>query len=169
MDINLNSDDLDLVVELAGEVVAVVAPAEVPMVELTATSYLMDPRGSERRIRQGKEILGFGADEVLAVTPFALPVAAVVVQSLLGEFTKAFTEPLAKGASSRARSRLKRLLRRPNQRVMPEDLEEPLTAEQTERVRLVAYKKAIELGLSGERSDLLADAVVGRLAAPDSV
>jgi hypothetical protein len=158
---------LDLVVEFARGVVATAAPGELPLVELTAAAYRADPRGSERRVRQGKEILGFGADQLLAVTPFALPVAVAVLQSLLTQFTESFTESLAEGAGERARTRLRRLLRRSAEPAGTDDPPEALTADQLARVRLVAYEKATELGMPGTRSDLLADAVVGRLARPD--
>jgi hypothetical protein len=122
----LGSQELDLVVEFAREVVAIAAPRELPLVELTAAAYRADPDGSERRVRQGKEILGFGADQLIAVTPFALPVAAAVLQSLLTQFTESFTD--VEEAGERARARLRRLLRRSAARAETDDPPEALTA-----------------------------------------
>jgi hypothetical protein len=169
-------DELDLTVELARDLLMATAPGELPLFEVSASAYRADPESAARGGRPGKDLLGFGADELVAMTPYVLPIASAVVQVLLAELSTA----AAARSREAARALLRRLLRRqsagPSNRpgtnsqggAADEDEVErsasSLDIGHLARVREAAAATASELGLSPERRELLADAVVGRFA-----
>lgn len=140
--------------DVVRDVVAEVAPDELPLVE--GLVELDDATAVRRLVGRGRwrERLGFGLDEVLLVTP----VVWLAVDEAVQRIVRA-------DAASRASSALRKLFRRPAETV----LVPPLTREQLAEVRK-SVLMAAQRSLEEERASTIADAVVARLAlsGPDS-
>jgi hypothetical protein len=141
--------------ELARELVASLAPQELPLFGAVSRAFL--EAGGE--VRQGRgggdEVLGFGLAEAAALlTPAALAVSVAVGRHLAEEIRKAFVAE----ASGFVAAQLRRLFRR-------EPAAVTLTQAQLAQVRAIALEAAGRVRLPADRAALLADALVGRLAA----
>ena len=150
-------EDWALQVDLARLVVRDIAPDELAVFDETAEEYLTDPMlPGDPHGRD--ETLGFGVDLAL-VTPYALAVAGWVVQflgSVATDIAKDSTKPVAQG--------LVRLMITRAGGDSPERQPVVLTREQLTVVRDSSYVQACALGLTPERAELLADAVVGSVS-----
>ncbi|MEK2477734.1 hypothetical protein [Streptomyces noursei] len=160
--------------DLAREAVRRLAPEELALFEETAEAYFDDPRRGDRKVRQ--EPLGIGIDAVVigTLTQFALPVASAVAGNIATDVLR------------RERRRgWWRLGRRggggdgdgggggANPFAAPgavpaveQNGGAPSRAEESVRLRRVAYDRAIALGLPPAQAELLADAIVGGVQAP---
>jgi hypothetical protein len=144
----------ELVVTVSREVVTQLAPEELPLFDGISEAHLADPGRGGSRHGDGDDVLGFGAGEAqVLLTPVALVVVTEVAKHV------------AVGLSDAGGRSLRRLLGRRRPEAAPAPAPGPLTPEQLAEVRRAAARKAVELGLDRERSALLADAIVGRLAA----
>ncbi len=144
-------DQRDLVVALAALTLERSAPEELAVLEDTASEYFEDPAAVLSPDRRD-EPLGFGLDVAL-LAPYALAVAAVVVQMVLGA-ARASAESALKPAFEGV---LRRLLHARPEAPPPLD---PATAQ---RLRQVALDRGTALGLDVSRATLLADSLVGAL------
>jgi hypothetical protein len=155
------STEDELAAELAREVVAETAPAELPLFRATSRAFFEDPdRALQQRSKD--EMLGFGAETVAFLTPYALAIARPVIALLMSELAKHVQERSADTVVTWVR----RLLRRPDKGVIEEGTQPevpPLSADQLSHVRRLALDKALELDLDEGKAVLLADAVVGQL------
>ncbi|MGW4369503.1 hypothetical protein ACWEKT_28045 [Nocardia takedensis] len=135
------------------EVIAAVAPEELPLVDAMAQ---LDPDTVTRQMRElgdGGEPLGFGITEAVAL---ATPVLWLVMQQIMERFGEAAAEE----ALRRSGSLWRRLLRRPRPaREVPE-----LTREQLAEVHAQVLALSAERGLEPERAAALADALIAELA-----
>ncbi len=144
----------DLVVDVARTVVAQAAPHELPIFRATAAAYLKDPDGLEKG--QKDEMLGFGVDSLVAITPCVLAVSRAVVEFVVGEVSKALKN---QGASV-----IQRVVRRVFGKTETADGPEyGLSSDQLGRVRAVALEKAAALNVPDAQARLLADSMVGSL------
>lgn len=134
------------------DVVAVVAPEELPV--LAGLGHLDDDEALRRltRRRRPREPLGFGLDEIATLVT---AIAWVALQ----ESVKRIVGPPADGLSRRVGVRLRRLLRRPPARVTVPALTRPQLAEIHRRV----LELAEERGLDADQAATLAECLVGRL------
>lgn len=135
--------------ELGRQVVAEVAPAELPLFDVTWQAVGRRPRRSRRR----EEPLGFGLPEAGDVLVTAA--ASGVVTTILEDLGKDFGSWLARLWA--------RLCRRPPETVLPDPLP-PLSPERLSQIRRLARAKARKLGLAGPQADALADSLVSALA-----
>jgi hypothetical protein len=153
--------DQELIRQVARDVVAATAPEELPLVRPMADEYF---RGGRGPARSGDDLLGSGLETVVVLlTPVVFPVVAAVLDAL--------TERVAEVAVTRGENGARRVLRAVLRRGTPAELAaagdpRPLTAEQLDTVRAIAYEKACQLGLEPPKAELLADAVRGRLSGP---
>ncbi|MEU1984040.1 hypothetical protein [Nocardia sp. NPDC019395] len=148
-----NGDRVLLIGELVRDVIADVAPDELPFVD--QLRQLDDERVVRllSRRRRGRDLLGFGLDEMVVL---ASPVVWVVVN----EAAQRFTDSAITGAGKAARSGLRKLLGRTEAAsAVPE-----MTRDQIAEVRTRVLESAIGSGMDEERARLVADAVAGRLA-----
>jgi hypothetical protein len=163
------SHDVDdpLLADVAREVVAGAAPEELPLYRAASEAYLEDPERALEQRSPRDETLGFGADVALTLlTPIALAVTTDVLRFLRAELTKQAKEEGSQAVGELVRRLFKKFRAPAEQKGEP--VPPPLTEAQLDQVRALAYEKAIQLRLSEERADLLADAVAGGLAAsPD--
>ncbi|MFC4015201.1 hypothetical protein ACFOY2_48865 [Nonomuraea purpurea] len=144
--------DATRVRDLVHDVVAQVAPEELPLVAGLAgfddATVVRRLGGRGRR----RETLGFGLGEVAAlVTP--------VVWLAVNHVAQRLVETGVDAGAGKARSALRKLLRRPAEPVMVP----PLTREQLAEVRESVLEVAARRGLEEERASAIADAVVARL------
>lgn len=139
--------------EVVRDVVAEVAPEELPV--LAGLRRLDDDEALRRltRRRRPREPLGFGLETVAVL-------AAAVAWVAVSESVKRMVQPAADGLSRRMGARLRRLFRRRSApTVVPE-----LTREQLADVRQRVLEVAEQNGFDPERAVVLADRVVARLA-----
>jgi hypothetical protein len=156
-----NKVNEELVSELAHDLLGELAPQEKALFKPISEAYFKDP---EKVLagQQGKdELLGFGAAEAATLlTPVLLAVSTEVVQFLLQEAQKAIESESSTLINETVKSWFRRLQPEDEKKAPP-----PLTPEQLEEVRKIAIKKARQLKLSEKNTKLLADAIVGDLAA----
>jgi hypothetical protein len=159
-----------VLLSLARDAVAQMAPEELPLFRATSEAYLEGDGAFERGKGSGDDALGFGAgDTLVLVTPIALSVAREVLDFVVDE-----VRARAREAGKEAIDKLAdRLLRKGEHRqqdggatsTLPAAPETPsLTAEQLRQVRALAVEKAQQLALPPEKASLLADSLVGSLA-----
>ncbi|MGH4002614.1 MAG: hypothetical protein ACRDSO_00670 [Pseudonocardiaceae bacterium] len=150
--------DEDLVRSLSRRVVDRAAPEELPLFRLVTDAYFSQATGKPAGRRNRDEMLGFGVGEVVVLlTPFVLPVVSTVLEYLATE--------VAAAAGARGKEAVGRLLRRLFRQTEAPDGPVPLSREQLDHVRRLAFQKARQLDLPEAKADLLADSVVGSLAA----
>lgn len=151
----MSVQDSELTVDLARDVLGEVAPQELPLFDVTSRVYREDPSAVETQAGSD-DMLGFGAEVIAAMTPVVLSVAGEVVNTLLRQVRAA-----VEGESESAvRTLVRRLFRSGG-------AEEPavaLTKQQLREVREVAIDRGRALKLPDADAQLLADAMVGRLA-----
>jgi hypothetical protein len=155
-----DTNDNQLVAEVARELLADVAPQEKALFRSISESYFKNPEET-LSAQQGKdELLGFGAAEAVSlVTPALLALLSEVVKFLLGEAQKAMQNEGTSLVNDTVKSWFGKLRPKEEKKAPP-----PLTAEQLEQVRKIALKKAQQLKLSEKNTKMLADAIVGSLA-----
>lgn len=138
--------------EVVHDVVADVAPEELPV--LAGLDGLDDDEALRRltRRRRTREPLGFGLNEVATL---ATAIAWVAVQ----ESVKRIIDPAADGVSRKVGARLRRLFHRPSASTTLPDL----TREQLADIRQRVLELAEQYGVDAERATVLADRVVAQL------
>ncbi|MET9491402.1 hypothetical protein [Nocardia sp. NPDC006630] len=135
------------------DIVGTVAPNELPIVEGLAS---LDAEVAIRRLsgsRGRREPLGFGVEEI---TVLATPIIWLAVNEAATRAGAAAAEGAAKGA----KALLRKVFRRPS---APADVP-PLTAEQLREVHHYVLELAQQRGVNTEQADVIANAVVARLA-----
>jgi hypothetical protein len=148
------ADETDEIVASVGrDLVSNLAPEELPLYP----SLLSQFQGAKgRRGRRGSsddQLLGFGAAEILAMmTPQILNFTVSFWTALLAESAH---DPVVEFVKARL----------PGHRAVGPGPRQ-LTPDQLQLVRTVAEREARRLDISGKRAGLLADAMVGVLAAP---
>jgi hypothetical protein len=147
-------EDTDVIVgSLGRELVSDLAPEELPLYP----SLLGQFQGAKRG-RGGKssddQLLGFGTAEALTMlTP--------VILNFTSSFWQALVTEVAQGSAHGVLEYVKAHLPGHHEAAPP-----PLTADQLQLVRTVAEREARRLDIPGGQAGLLADAMVGLLAAP---
>lgn len=139
--------------DVVRDVVAEVAPDELPLVE--GLDRLDADRAVQRLARRSRprEPLGFGFGEIAElVTP--------VVWIAVDETVRRAVDGTTVGMPARVRRVLRRVLRR----TAPARTVPPLTREQLTEVRQAVLDLGVRNGLRSERAAALADRVVARLA-----
>jgi hypothetical protein len=153
---------------LARPAVAAVGPEELPLLEATVAATRRP--WARRRPGRSEDVLGFGWDESVPMVTMAALGAA---QAVLVYLASLAGDVLREETSGAIRHRLRALLRRRAPRWAARSLviDVPLEPEQLRRVREIAVDTASDLGLDRASAELVADAIVGRLAVtePDEV
>jgi hypothetical protein len=145
------------------EVISVTAPEELPGAEIYLCAYLDDPSVLDLLLdgRDDATGLGEGVDQF---AQFATLAAAFTVGALgkgVGKALEEWSTATTRSVAGRLRKRLGR--RGP---VVPEPTPlPPLTPEQLAEIRHACVAVLKNYKCNGRRAELLADAIVGRLAA----
>jgi hypothetical protein len=145
----------EIVGSLGRKLVSDLAPEELPLYP----SLLSQFQGA-RRGRGGKssddQMLGFGAAEALTMlTPVILSFTSSFWQALVAEAARSSVHGVLECVRAHLPGR-------------HEAAPPPLTADQLQLVRAVAERQARRLDISDGQAGLLADAMVGLLAAPQA-
>jgi hypothetical protein len=146
----------EVVQSVSLELVSRLAPEELPLYPSLVSQF----QGAKRR-RGGKasshdQLLGFGAAEAMTMlTPVILTFTSSFWQALVAEAAKTSAD----GVLEYVKAHL------PGRREAAAGLP-PLTPDQLQLVRTVAEREAGRLDISESQAGLLADAMVGVLAAP---
>jgi hypothetical protein len=141
--------------ELGRALVATLAPGELPLFGAISRAILADPNRAKSRRGRGDEILGFGLGEAAALlSPAVLTAASLAVTYLTDEMGKTLT----KIAADYVAEEVRRLVRREQTAVRLDDA-------QLGQVRAIALDVARRFKLPKAQASLLADALVGHLAA----
>jgi hypothetical protein len=144
--------------DLARWVVMQVAPEEQELFGVMSDAYQRHPERFTNAESGRDEMLGFGVEAAAALmTPVVLAAVAEVVRYLAGEV----------GGAIGVQSRLRRLLHRRSAKTPTRTDADPCDAAlepaQLTRVREIVLEKCRQAGSTEEKSQLLADGVVGAL------
>jgi len=145
----------EIVGSLSHELVSSLAPEELPLYPSLLSQFQGVKRG-----RGGKssddQMLGFGAAEALTMlTPVILSFTSSFWQALVGEAARSSVHGVLECVRAHLPGR-------------HEAAPSPLTSDQLQLVRAVAEREACRLDISEGQAGLLADAMVGLLAAPQA-
>jgi hypothetical protein len=146
-----------LVSEISRDIVAQIAPQELPIFQAVSAAYFANPAYALNNIHPKDDVLGFGIDPVTAlITPIVLKVISEVFQFLLDVAKKAAEDGLEKELPIVIRKVFKKYN-------SSEPL--PLTQEQILLIRGQVLKSAERL-LSKDKAVSLANAVTVQLVLP---
>lgn len=151
-----------LIIDLSRNVIAEVAPEELPLFRPLGKAYLQNPEKIGEDPSSGDEMLGFGVGEtVTLITPYVFPIISSVVIYLAREVGDALKEE----SSALVDDRVKLLFRRfrPAEEETKK-LPPPLSREQLRQVHTLATEKARQLNLPEEQAQMLADGITSSLA-----
>ncbi len=173
-----------LIAELARGAVRSTAPQEVPLFRATSEAYFKNPEKALRGQSASEGMLGFGAGEVVQlITPIALALAAEAVTFLIAELRKNLGQQGAaavKDVVAAVAGRMRATASGLNSGAAATAVAAPLAAtqpaagatggvfqfssQQLTEIRKRLVEKAGALNVSASQAELLADALVGRLA-----
>lgn len=140
--------DREQTARLARSAVADIAPEELELFDQTAEAFFARP--VPRRAVTVQDPVGMGLETVVGVlSGVALAVATSVLQQVAGQMADRTTNWFRFG-------------RRREAQPVPEL--EPVSGAHLSKLRELAQKRGMDLGLSADRANLLADALVGGLA-----
>jgi hypothetical protein len=159
------TDELDpQVALLSRDVVASLAPTELPLFNAISREYAKDPEKATKSAQAREEPLGFGVALALPLlTPIVITVAEAVFKFIASEVLKA-TQQEAGAAIDQAVHQAAQKVTGAQPSAASTPATAPLTAAQLSEVRQVALNRALSLQLSRDQAERLADAMVARLA-----
>ena len=154
--------DLDPdVAQLARDVVGTMAPAELPLFNTVSREYARDPDRALKASVGQDEVLGFGVEVGLLLTPAVIAVAETVIKFVAAEILKIGQQAAGTAVDSTVHELVSRAVGGSSEKAAKRAA---FSAEQLAEVRKVAVGRALSLHLEHDRADQLADAMVARLA-----
>jgi hypothetical protein len=154
----------DLIVSLAREQVAEIAPHELPLFRPTSEAYFKHPEEVARARGGEGDVLGFGAGgAVTFITPIVLAVVSEVVSYLVNELRNQLKTESSSAISTLVKGLFRRLPHGQTQESGGAKSPPALSGQQLERVRARALETAKRLGLPDPQAITLADALTGSL------
>ena len=163
-----------LIADLARDAVTEIAPQELPMFRLQSEAYFKDPDSAFEGHAGGEDMLGFGAGAAAAfLTPAVLAVTTAVVKFVAQEVKESVQDEGADLISDIVKRMFKKF--RPEEKKEGEGRKDesnkdkgkegplPLTPEQLKKVRELAFEQALQLRLSENTAETLAESLVGSL------
>jgi hypothetical protein len=150
----------DIIAEMSRDVVAEVAPDELPLFGMNSTAYFKNPKKALESREGQDDTLGFGIE---LVVPLLTPIVLAVVTDVINHLEQTLSSHLASGAEGAISGRLRSVFKRPDGgAAAPAQLSPAQLAE----VRDIAFRKARQLKLPETQAAMLADSVVGGLVVP---
>jgi hypothetical protein len=147
-----------LIGDLAQDVLADVAPQEVPIYPAVSRAYFADPARALKRRRTGDAALGFGADSLtVLMTPVVLHILSGVFEILTDAAKKAVEEGLAKEIPEALKAMLRRF------GLSAASIPSPLGKVQLELIRETVLQEARKLQLPEDKIEAIANAVTTHL------
>jgi hypothetical protein len=155
----------ELITDIAHDLIAQIAPQELPLFRPTSEAYLRNLGQGFTPRHATDDMLGFGLDTAITfLTPVVLAVATEAVK-FLAEKVK---ESVKEASGELVTKFVKELFNR----IPPagEDKSTPLVLSQEELVQLrqLMVETAKHLRLPKEKTGLLVNAIMGRLAVPEA-
>ena len=151
------ADEMAEVVRLVGlELVSRLAPEELPLYPSLVSQFQGAKRGRGGKASSDDQLLGFGAAEAMTMlTPVILTFTSSFWKALVAEAAKTSAHGVVEYVKAHLPGRREAAAGPP-----------PLTPGQLQLVRELAEREAGRLGIPESQAGLLADAMVGVLAAP---
>ncbi len=154
-----------LVADLARDLIAEMAPEELPLFATISAAYFSDPNHVYPSQAKAPHLRDFGVGDVAQIfTQSILPIATVVVSFLGGIVMEALRSNGTQMVDEWLRKQFKRN-RTPNDTASAPP---PLNAAQLAQLRRIVQEKAKQLQLPAQQAELLTDAIIGRLASDQS-
>lgn len=150
------------VAQLARDVVGSMAPAEVPLFNVVSREYAQDPDRALKAASGKDEVLGFGVEAGILLTPFVISVAETVIKFIGGELLKLGQQAAGAAVDQAVRGAVGHALASPSPGAKGKAV--ALSAAQLAEVRKVALGRAVALQLPHDQAERLADSMVARLA-----
>ena len=146
-------DTDEIIGSIGQELVSHLAPEELPLYSAPLSQFQGAKGGRGRRRSSDDQLLGFGAAEaVTMITPVILNFTAGFREALIAEAARDSVVEYVKAHLPRDHGAYRG--------------RRQLTSDQLQLVPTVAEREACRLHISEKRAELLADAMVGVLAAP---
>jgi hypothetical protein len=154
-----NAVDPTFITDIARDVLAELAPQEIPIFPAASRAYFADPPAALKQYRSKDNALGFGVDPLLvSLTPFVLHTLLETFQFLTDIAKKAVEAGLAKEIPEI----VKAMFRKFHSSEPPAAL--VLTKEQTRLIHENILESAKRLRFPPDKARSLADAIIARLA-----
>lgn len=145
--------------DLARMVIEQLAPQELPLFRATSEAFFQNPRMAMRSQAGKDEMLGFGAGEAMTyLSPILMIAASKVVEFAM--------EPAKEPIQQRLGDLMTRILVKIGLAKKPDVVGtiQPLTPAQLARARQLAIETLQQYNVPKDTCDLVADALVGKLA-----
>jgi hypothetical protein len=153
-----NSANTTLVAEVARDVLAEIAPQEMPIFAAASRAYFTDPAAALKQSRSKDNVLGFGTDALAVLfTPAVLLVLSETLEYLTRVAAKATADGLAKEIPEAIKAMFKRF------HSSPADTPSGLTKEHIAMIHGNILATAKNLRLPAEKARSLANAVTAQL------
>lgn len=163
-------DEQQMIAQMSRQLIAVVAPAELPMFRANSAAFFVNPQQALKPGKPKDEMLGFGLGGATSfVTPVVMAVVALAWNLAAAELKKAF-----QGESQEMVTSWVKALFSPLKHAQATDAAKPptpspaparqrLTQDQLQRLHAAALEKARQY-VDADQARRLADELVGHLA-----
>jgi hypothetical protein len=159
------SEGQALIRELSKTVVTETVQVEMDLFEELVEGYFQHPVPPEPSAQLRDDPLGFGLDEVLiAVTPAAAAMVSAVLNHLGTEFIHVAKDESAEVVKKRVKELFQKKKKSDKLVKKVDKGVRPLNKEQLEQVKKLARNEAIRFGVSKDKAEKMANALVGKLA-----
>jgi hypothetical protein len=155
-----DQDERDLIAEMSKDVVAEVAPDELPLFRMNSTAYFKNPKKALESTEAKDDTLGFGIE---ALVPLLTPIVIAVVSEVITHLEQSLSTHLASGAEGVVGGGLRSVFKRGGKEAAAAPAQAQLSQAQLAEVRDIAFRKARQLKLPESQAKMLADSVVGGL------
>jgi hypothetical protein len=153
-----NAEENELIATIARDILAQVAPQEIPIFPAVSRAYFADPSRALKRRQTGDDALGFGADALaVLVTPALLHILSAVSDILMEAAKKAVADGLAKEIPDAMKAMFKRFGR------STASIPSPLDKAQLELIHESVLSEARRLQLPDDKIEAIANAVTAHL------
>jgi hypothetical protein len=155
-----------LISDIAHEVITEIAPGELPLFRVTSKTYLDNLNKELKPRKPTDQMLGFGLDTAITfLTPVVLALTTEVVKLLAEKAKETLKEASAELVSKFVKAMVRRIS--PTEE---RDEKTPLALSREELAQLhrLMFETAKQLRLPNDKTELLVNAIVGRLAVANS-
>jgi hypothetical protein len=150
-----------LISDIGRDVLAVIAPQELPLFPPISRAYFADPAGALKKRRSKDSALGFGADSMaILLTPVVLHILSEVFDVLAEAAKKALADGVAKEAPEAMRA-MRAMLKRFH--LQGPTIPSPLTRPQLMVIQEKISRAARDLQLPDDKVEALTNAVTAQL------
>jgi hypothetical protein len=157
---NVMNDEQRAIAQISRDLIAGLAPAELPMFRANSAAYFADAERALAPVTNRDEMLGFGAgDAARFLTPVVMLLVTTAVNFVIAEVKKSVRTEAASLIASWFKALAAPLTASTSTTKAAEP--SPLSREQIDRLRAIAVEKA-RLYVDADQANRLADELVGR-------